>query len=271
MGTPLVLIHGMWCNAIHLARLAELFSARTYDCRLLSLPAHAAGAAQPAAVAALSIRDYVQAARDFIAAQNFSQPPVLVGHSMGGLIAQILAAQIQPAALVLLTPAAPRGINALLPKLLGVGLPLFSKPGFWKRAHALTPERARRYAVNGLHTSHQERIISSFVHESGRAASEIVFWWADSHKSTTVDASKVQCPVYVLSAGKDFLTPASMVKKIAARYANHTYRHWPERSHWVVDDLDTEDMVHEIDGWLRPVLQRLNRTPMLLPRVMRAS
>lgn len=271
MGQPLILIHGMWCNNSHMMRLDSLFSARTYDCHRPTLPAHEAGAGQADAVAAVSIRAYVQHILDYIAAQNFSQPPVIVGHSMGGLIAQLVAAQIPAAALVLLTPASPAGINALVPKVLPFGFSIFSKPGFWKRSQELTPERARRYVLNGLHSSHQDKITSSFLCESGRAISEIAFWWADGQHSTRVDAAAIQCPVYVVSAGRDSLTPASVVKKVANRYANSTYRHWPDRCHWVIDDLDTEDMVYEIDGWLRPVLQRLNRIATPLPRVSRAS
>ncbi len=271
MGQPLVLIHGMWCNSQHLARLDELFSARTYQCHRPSLPAHEPVPGQEAAVGALSLEDYVQSLKAYIAAQNFSQPPVLVGHSMGGLIAQRLAAELPVAALVLLTPASPAGINAVHPRILPWSLPLIARPGFWRRAHRLTPERARRHAVNGLHVSHQEKLIKSLVYESGRVLSEIAFWWADGARVTRVDAAAVKCPVYAVSAGEDSLTPTSVVKKVAARYAHATYRHWPNRSHWVIDDLDTEDMVHEIDGWLRPILQRLNRTPMPLPKVTRAQ
>ena len=78
-------------------------------------------------------------------------------------------------------------------------------------------------------------------------------------------AGAVRCPVYVVSAGRDKLTPASVVRKVAARYGA-THRHWPERGHWVIDDLDTEDMVHEIDGWLRPILTRATREPTKLAR-----
>ncbi len=271
MGQPLILIHGMWCNTRHLARLDELFSARTYECHRPSLPHHEPVERQAEAVGALSIRECVQHIKNYIAAQHFSQLPVIVGHSMGGLVAQLVAAQIPAAALVLLTPASPAGINAVVPKVLPWSLPILSRPGFWKRPHKLSQEQARRYLVNGLHTTHQEKIINSLVHESGRMLSEIAFWWADGSRATRVDAAAVKCPVYVVSAGSDSLTPTSVVKKVAARYANSTHRHWPERSHWVIDDLDTEDMVHEIDGWLRPVLQRLNRVPTTLPRVSRAQ
>lgn len=269
MGQPLVLIHGMWCNTRHLARLDELFSARTYDCHRPSLPHHEPAAGQADAVAALSLKEYVHHLKNHIAALNLSRPPVLVGHSMGGLVAQQLAAEIPTAALVLLTPAPPAGINAVVPRVIRWSLLL--RWGFWKRPLHLSPERARRYAVNGLHSSHQEKLISSLVYESGRVLSEIAFWWADAARAARVDATAVKCPVYVVSAGQDWLTPSSVVKKVAARYAKSTHRHWPGRSHWVIDDLDTEDMVHEIDGWLRPILQGLNRTPMTLPKVTRAN
>lgn len=270
MGQPLVLIHGMWCHRQHLARLDELFTARTYECHRPSLPHHEPAPGQAEAVAALSLKDYARSMQAYIEAQQFSQPPVLVGHSMGGLIAQLVATRVPVAALVLLTPASPAGINAVHPRALPWSLPILSRPGFWKRAHRLSAEQTRRYAVHGLHVSQQEKIIPSLVFESGRALSEIAFWWADGQRSSRVEPAAVKCPVYVVSAGRDALTPASVVKKVAARYANATYRHWPERGHWVIDDIDTEDMVHEVDGWLRPILQRLHRTPMPLAKVTRA-
>lgn len=259
MSAPVVIIHGMWCQQAHLARLAALLASRTYDCRVLTLPGHSPGADQAEAVAALSISDYVEAAARFIDAQGFDRPPVLVGHSMGGLIAQLLAARRALAALVLLTPAAPAGIHAVTPGMLGLAWHLFARPGFWKRPHRLSPAQVRRRAVNGLGAAQQDKLIPTLLAESGRAASEIAFWWADGRHATRVDFAAVQVPVYVVSAGQDRLTPASVVRKVAARYPQATVRHWPTRSHWVIDDADTEEMVHEIDGWLRPVLRRVAR------------
>lgn len=259
MGAPVVIIHGMWCQGAHLARLAALLSSRTYDCRVLTLPAHTPGGDQPRAVAALSITDYVEAAARFVDEQGFDQPPVVIGHSMGGLIAQLLAARRAVAALVLLTPAAPAGIHAVTLGMLGLAWHLFARPGFWKRAHRLSPEQVRCVAANGLSAAQQDKLIPTLVSESGRAASEIAFWWADAGRATRVEGSSVHVPVYVVSAGQDRLAPASVVRKVAARYRQVTLRHWPARGHWVIDDADTEEMVHEIDGWLRPVLRRAAR------------
>lgn len=271
MGHPLVLIHGMWCTPEHLGKVQSLFAARGYDCHSPRLPAHLPGPGQADEVAAVSIREYSQSVLDFIRERGFNEPPILVGHSMGGLIAQRVAAEIRVAALVLLTPAAPAGINSVVPQVLPFALPVFLRWGFWKKSHRLSPERLRRYAANGLHFSYQDKLIASLLSESGRALSEIACWWADPGQAARVPAAAVRCPVYVVSAGQDRLTPASVVRKIAARYPGATHRHWPDRSHWVIDDLDTDDMVHEIDGWLRPILTRASREPTKLARIPRQA
>lgn len=267
MGHPVVLIHGMWCTPEHLGKVHELLAARGYDCHSPRLPAHSPGPRQAEEVAALSLEDYTQSVLAFIRERSFSQPPVVLGHSMGGLVAQRIAAEIETAALVLLTPAAPAGINSVVPAVLPFALPITTRWNFWKKPHRLSPERVRRLAANGLHFSYQDKLIATLLHESGRALAEIAFWWADRRHAARVPKGAVHCPVYVVSAGQDKLTPAVTVRKVAARYPGSTHRHWPDRGHWVIDDLDTEDMVHEIDGWLRPILTRASREPIKVARV----
>ncbi len=257
MGHPVVLIHGMWCSPLHLKLLASQLTVRGYDCHLPCLPMHQPTPTQADDVAALSISNYADSVRAYIEERAFSQPPVLLGHSMGGLIAQILASRIPAAALVLLTPAAPWGIHALTPAVMQVGLPIFCRWGFWRKSHTLSRARLLGNAMNAHTEQAALKLLPTLLAESGRAATEMGLWWSDLRRATAVPASSVRCPVYVVSAGQDRLTPASVVRKVALRYANSTLRIWPERDHWVIDDADTEDMVHEIDGWLRPVLKRL--------------
>jgi pimeloyl-ACP methyl ester carboxylesterase len=58
-----------------------------------------------------SLLDYARDLEEYI--HNLDQKPFLMGHSMGGLLAQILGARGLAKGLVLLTPASPSGINAL--------------------------------------------------------------------------------------------------------------------------------------------------------------
>jgi pimeloyl-ACP methyl ester carboxylesterase len=259
MGYPVVMIHGMWCTANDWKRVRELMAPRGYDCHVPTLPAHEPGPDQGLQVGALSLRDYNDCLDEFVRAQNFTQPPIIVGHSMGGLLAQQLAARTEALALVLLTPAAPRGINSLSWSNLVAFARALLRWGFWRRAHKPTLERARRSVFNGLPADKQAQLYQGLVHESGRAATELGLWWADPKKASAVDPARVRCPVYLVSCGQDKLTPAGMVRKVAALYPQSSLRLYPNRSHWVLDDDETDEMVHAICGWLRPFEQRAAR------------
>ncbi|MGQ0586284.1 MAG: alpha/beta hydrolase, partial [Gammaproteobacteria bacterium] len=109
MARPIVLIHGMWCTGANFDRLADGMKARGHACHAPTLPAHEIGVAHPE-VGTQSLTDYLACLEEFIRQQDFTEAPILLGHSMGGLLAQQLAARVKPFALVLLTPSWPAGI-----------------------------------------------------------------------------------------------------------------------------------------------------------------
>jgi pimeloyl-ACP methyl ester carboxylesterase len=259
VGYPVVLIHGMWCTGRSWDRVAGLLRARGYDCHAPNLPAHEPVPDQPLHVGARSLKEYLAFLEDYIARQNFSQPPVLIGHSMGGWLAQALAARLPVLATVLLTPAAPAGINGIRWRTLLAFLPHFLRWGFWRKPFKPTMPAARRYAFNGIPAAEQERLYGGMVHESGRAPFELGFWWLDAGGTARVDTAKVKGPVYVVGCGGDGLTPLPVVRKVAALYPQAALRVYDRRSHWVIDDAETENMVHEIAGWLQPLVRREQR------------
>ncbi|HVT35253.1 MAG TPA: alpha/beta hydrolase, partial [Nevskiaceae bacterium] len=179
MGYPVVLIHGMWCTPKNWDRIIGLLTPRGYDCHAPSLPAHLPGPGQEQQVGAKSLREYVDFLEDYIRSKNFSQPPIIIGHSMGGFLAQAVAARIKVLALVLLTPAAPAGIFPLRLKNTFAFLPHFLRWGFWRKAYKLSPASARKYAYNGLPAAQQERLYEGLVYESGRVAFELGMWYLD--------------------------------------------------------------------------------------------
>lgn len=259
MGYPVVLVHGMWCTGASWKRVADILTARGYDCHAPSLPVHDDSTDQPLQVRRKSLREYLDFLERSIEAQHYERAPIIVGHSMGGLLAQQLAARVDPLALVLLTPAAPAGINALTPAVVAAFAPWLCSGLFWRNAHKPGFAHAQRYAFNGVPADRHRALYESLVHESGRASFELGMWPLDLARASAVEAVKVRCPVYVVSCGKDRLTPASVVRKVARRYSQVTMRHYPERGHWVIDDEETDEMMHAICGWLRPFEQRSAR------------
>lgn len=259
MGYPVLLIHGMWCTGADWNRVRELLEPRGYSCYTPNLPAHEPTPDQPLQVGDRSLRDYLAFLEAYVREQDFAQPPILVGHSMGGLLAQQLAARTRPLALVLLTPAAPRGINSLAWWTFKSFLRVFLRWGFWRKPHKPGFKRAAVSAFNGIAPERHAALYQRLVHESGRAACEIGLWPLDFSRASAVEASQVRCPVYVVSCGEDRLTPGHVVRKVAALYPAASQRHYPDRGHWVIDDEETEEMMHAICGWLRPLEQRSAR------------
>jgi pimeloyl-ACP methyl ester carboxylesterase len=211
---------------------------------------------QPLQVARRGLREYVDALHAEVARQHFDRPPILIGHSMGALLAQQLAARVQPLALVLLTPAPPWGVNGLRWSNVVAFAPWMFGGLFWRNAYKPGFERARVSLFNGVPADRHRALYEALVHESGRATAEIAFWWADVARAAAVRSDEVRCPVYVVSCGQDRLTPAAVVRAAVARYPQAAQRHYPERGHWVIDDEETEEMMHAICGWLRPIEQR---------------
>lgn len=108
-----VLIPGMWSTGETLSELRRAFEAQGYNVEPLCLPEHKKKAGYSKAdknrLAQTSLQQYV----DFIVAKvrTYKVPPILVGHSMGGLLAQLVAARVPVNKLVLLSSAAPGGLT----------------------------------------------------------------------------------------------------------------------------------------------------------------
>ena len=97
----------------------------------------------------------------------------------------------------------------------------------------------------------QKKVFERFVYESGRAASEIGFWLFDRRKAAAVDASKVICPVLIIGAGEDRITPVSVVRKVAEKYRRvATYKEFAGHAHWVVGEPGWEEIAEYVNEWL---------------------
>ena len=104
---PVLMIHGAFCGPWSLQGLKDRFAAAGRAVTAPCLRFHDRNP-PPAALGTTGLLDYAADLEEEIAA--LERPPVLVGHSMGGLLAQMLAARMEIAALILLAPSAPWGV-----------------------------------------------------------------------------------------------------------------------------------------------------------------
>lgn len=95
---------GAWCWSEH---FVPFFERRGHRCVAVELPGHEPGSAGPVAPT-LGLADYVAAVVDTV--RGLDRPAVLIGHSMGGAVAQRVAERCAVAGLALLASVPPDGL-----------------------------------------------------------------------------------------------------------------------------------------------------------------
>lgn len=105
---PLLFIHGSFCGAwVWAEHFMPFFARRGYDCLAISLRGHGESGGETALPHA-GLLDYTADAA--CAFHRLTQPPVVIGHSLGGSVAQRLVEQYRVAGLVLLATVPPSGL-----------------------------------------------------------------------------------------------------------------------------------------------------------------
>jgi non-heme chloroperoxidase len=256
MVDTIVMIHGMWGGSWYWERYKNFFESKGYTCVTPILRFHDINpkAVPPAELGTTSLLDYTDDLEKEI--KKLPSKPILMGHSMGGLLSQMLAERGLAKAIVLLTPASPAGILALRMSVIKSFWSGMTKWGFWKKPMRQTFEEAVYSMMHLLPVEEQKSSYEKFVYESGRAAFEIGLWFFDSKKASKVDDSKITCPVLVIAGKEDRITPASVVKNIARKYKTvSTYKEFEHHAHWVVAEPGWEDVASYVEEWLKTHVQ----------------
>lgn len=250
MASMAVFIHGMWGTPEVWRNWRAFAEARGWRTVAPALRHHdAAPLAPPPALATTSLLDYAADLETYLRA--LPEKPVVVGHSMGGLIALLLCARGLARAGVLLTPAAPASVVALRPSNLLAFLRIQTTWGWWRKSHRATLTEALSHTFNTTDPNEARELHAAFVHDSGRALFEMALPWLDRGKAATVDPPRVTAPLLFVAAEKDKLTPPGVVRRAAARFAAvATYREYAGQGHWVPGQPGWEQIAADAFAWL---------------------
>jgi len=245
------MIHGMWGGPWHWENYKSIFEKEGYRCITTTLRFHDVDPKAPPdpRLGTTSMLDYAGDLEQEI--RQLGVQPIILGHSMGGLLAQILGGRGLAKALVLLTPASPAGILALKPSVIKSFWSVQTTWGFWRKPMRQTFDEAAYAMMHLLSPTEQKEAYDKFVYESGRAACEIGYWFFDGKKACRVDESKVTCPVLVIAGAQDRITPASVVRQVAKKYkAVSTYKEFGNHAHWVLGEPGWQEIAMYVKDWL---------------------
>jgi len=241
-----VMVHGAFCGGWSFERFRGPFEARGWRVLTPNLRGH--GVRAPAsAVAGLSMADYARDLVQFCA--GLPEPPVLVGHSLGGLVCQLAAREARAAAVVLLTPSPPWGVtgSSVEETLTAAAVGLLDP--FW--SGAVPPDRnvMRRHGLDRIHGPYCDEILARIGHESARALREVLNWWLDPFMTTAIGPGPLPVPTLAIAGERDAVHPPATVRRTAERIGA-AYREMPQMSHWLVGEPGWEDVAALALDWL---------------------
>jgi pimeloyl-ACP methyl ester carboxylesterase len=245
---PIIMIHGAFCGGWTFDTFRKPFEAAGRTVLAPDLPGHAPGEL----VAGQSMTDYAIAIAKLIAEQE--TPPVLIGHSMGGLVAQMAADRATVAGLVLMAPSSPWGVPGQSLEEGVSAVSLYSLGPYWLQAVA--PDRAitAQCSHDRLPAATQTELFARMAPESGRALFEVLNWWLDPTMATSVK-NVGGAPVLTLAGGRDVINPAPTVRKTAQRLGGD-YQVFSEMSHWLPGEPGWDQVAQASFDWISALPSR---------------
>jgi non-heme chloroperoxidase len=176
--------------------------------------------------------------------RELERPPIIMGHSFGGLVAQILLDRGLGAAGVAVDPAAPKGVMVLPPAQRRVASVALRSPGNRKTAQMLTPEQFHYAFCNVLSESESRAVYDRYcVPGPGRPLFQAAFANFNPNAVTMIDYKADRAPLLLIGGGKDHTVPAAVTRsnfKLQKKSPAVTeYKEYPDRCHYTVGQ----------DGW----------------------
>lgn len=251
---PVILVHGMWSTPEALKDVKAAFEEQGYAVHVPRLPYHfpksqLRGEAGKK-LAQASVEDYVAAISECI--QELDQKPILVGHSMGGLLAQLVAAKHECERLILISSAPPAGINAFKWSVMRTfGHNLFLFP-LWRKTTNLLLKNIQYGIANSQSAAIHKEIVQTATFESGKATWQISMWFLFRKPPTRVYYEKINCPVLLISGSEDKITPLKIQQKLAKKYSDKAALKVIDGAcHWTIGGSFFPQVKETLFSWLK--------------------
>jgi non-heme chloroperoxidase len=245
--TPVVFVHGLWLLASSWEPWRDLFEQQGYVALAPGWPGEPETVDEARAHPDLVAGSGVGAVADHLAdvVRALDRPPVLVGHSFGGLLVQKLAGLGLASATVAISPAPARGVLPLPISALKASFPVLRNPANRKRSVMLTPEQFRYAFTNALPEDEAARVYDRFaVPAPGRPLFQAATANVAPRSEASADTSSAaRGPMLLLGGEQDHTVPWAITNASYKRQRKNAgftdVTEIPGRGHSLVVD----------DGW----------------------
>jgi len=242
---PLLFIHGAGGTSQYWKNYLPYFAGKGWEVFAVNLRGHFPSDREEA-LAQVKLEDYLEDVRKVIERLDIRHC-ALIGHSLGGLIAQKTAEDIDSiSALITLASAPPLGValdmkvpddlpypGAIMKTMWGIMNLKPVKPTF---------PMAQRTVLNNIAPDEQKKVFELFVAESLVVGYQVA-------QGYPVFPSQIRCPRLVIGCGKDILAPSAMQKNLAV-FLQADYLEYEQFAHLPMLEDGWERPAQDIRDWL---------------------
>lgn len=260
----IVLIHGLWVTPRSWEHWVPHFEARGYHVLTPAYPGLEveveALRADPSPIEALTVPAVVESLETTL--RGLDRPPIIMGHSFGGLLTQILMDHGFGAAGVVIDSAPTEGILVVPVSQIRATFPVLRNPANRHKAVGFTPQQFHFAFTNTL--SDEE---SAAVYERYHIPAPGNFVWGPllanftpGHQDTYVNfENENRAPLLFIAGGDDNLLPPAINESNAKHYrhvkAATDYKEFPGRSHYTLGQAGWEEVADYALDWAERQLQ----------------
>lgn len=206
----IVFIHGMWGNAKYFENWAEYSVEEGFEIYSVNLQGHGGSRTRKPSLNEVSIFDYVADVRRIIEHIGNCKNLFLVGHSMGGLIAQKLASEGLCEKVAFVASAPPRFIPVIGPILWKI--PKYLHNIALLQAFVPSTEDIFDLILNNIEEEKRDQYLDHFGSESAKVAIQVA--------CGAIAVRNILVPSLVVGGTKDKMTPALVQQAIRKKYGS---------------------------------------------------
>ncbi|GAB1819498.1 alpha/beta hydrolase [Herbidospora sp. RD11066] len=239
--TTVVLVHGLWVTPRSWEEWVPYLESKGVKVLTPAYPGFdievEALRENPDVIANLTVNDTVAHLASVIQAEP--EPPIIMGHSFGGTLTQLLLAKGLGSAGVVIDSAPTEGVRVNPISQARSLFPALKNPANRHRAVGFTPEEFHYAFTNTLSEEESLKVWERYaiaapgfwVFEYGLFAN-----FKPGHQDTWVDFDADRAPLLFIGGEKDHIMPPSVNKSNAKHYKNSPalteYHEFEGRDHW---------------------------------------
>jgi pimeloyl-ACP methyl ester carboxylesterase len=253
----IVLIHGLWLTALSWEHWVTRYRARGYRVLAPYWPGMDAGTDElgrhAPEICRLGVTELADHYDHLI--RGLRHPPAIIGHSVGGLVAQMLLDRGLGVAGVAIDPAPARATARMSLAMLRAAF-----PGLWnlvdaRRTVPLTSRQFHRVLTNTLSRQEAAAVRDRYyIAAPGRVIRRVSFANPAPDPATVVDFDSGQrAPLLLIAGGRDRIFPVTLTRTSFDLYRRSTsvttYKEFPERSHYTIGEPGWEQVADYALRW----------------------